>query len=1005
MKKTLFCTILLLIVGFTSSSKLFAQKEYFQQTVNYKINVRLNDVKHELYADETIEYTNNSNETLEFIYFHLWPNAYSQDNTTFAKQELANGRARFHFSKPEDRGYIDSLDFKVNGASVKWEYDKGNVDICKLMLNTPLKSGETITISTPFRVKIPICFSRLGHTKQQYQITQWYPKPAVYDRYGWHQLPYLDMGEFYSEFGSFDVAITLPENYVVGATGNLLDASEKQWLDKKVEETKNKSTFDKKDMAFPPSSSKLKTLHYHEENIHDFAWFADKRYNVYKGEVVLPKSGRKVTTWAMFTNDCFDTWKNSISFLNDAIKYYSQWYGEYPYNNCTAVRGSLEAGGAMEYPTITVVGNVGNAMAVENATMHEVGHNWFYGVLGFNEREYPMLDEGLNTFSERRYMLTKYPNLKLYELAFSMGLATILGVKDVPSKKYYEMVYFMSARINKDQAQNLHSMDYTQMNYGGVIYHKSALTYNYLLNYLGEDTFNKAMQTFYERWKFKHPYPEDLKKCFEEVTGKNLDWYFDDLLGSTKKIDYAVKSARADKVIIANNATMVSPFCISGLGKNDSVLFTNWYEGFEGEREFQFNSNNVSKLKIDYFEAIPEVNRKNNTIRSSGVFKKVEPLQIKMMQLFDKPDKTQFGILPAMGWNYYNQYMLGAIFYNYIYVNRLSYQLMPMYAFGSKSIAGSGKINYRIYPSSTLIQSINLSLSGVHYAYETESSSNFQRLKLQSEFEFKKSYPRSPVSNKLILNGVFSSLVADSLNMDEDVMFYTLNYLYSNSNRLRPYSLSMNFQYNEKFMKTWLVANYSISYNHPGKGLNFRLFAGSFLNSKDDMLSNYEFKLSGTSGSQDYLYENTFLGRFEDIKSDGNQFLSQQFVKDQGGFTALAPVISTNKWMVSITASTSIPKLPLKIYGTIATYDNAGDQTWSVLSQSSNEVKTIQSKKIAFETGVELNIKDFLIVYFPLATSKDIKNINDCFTSNYGEKIRFTLRLNNLNFFDKIYSF
>jgi len=999
MKKVFFTSIVLL--GFISN-QLLAQADYFQQRVNYQIKVKLNDVKHELLAFETIEYTNNSPNALEFIYFHLWPNAYKDNSTAFAKQELENGSTWFHFSKPVERGFIDSLDFRVNGETVKWEYDKDNIDICKLILNVPLKSGEKIVITTPFHVKIPICFSRLGHTNQQYQISQWYPKPAVYDKYGWHQFPYLDMGEFYSEFGTFDVSITLPENYVVGATGNLMNEDERAWLDKKVEETKNKTSFDKKDMKFPESSPKLKTLNYHEENIHDFAWFADKRYNVYKGEVVLPKSGRKVTTWTMFTNDCADEWKNSISFVSDAVFYYSKWYGEYPYNNCTAVRGSLEAGGAMEYPTITVVGNIGNALMVENATMHEVGHNWFYGILGFNEREFPMLDEGLNSFSERRYMIVKYPDKKLYEIGLPEGIANVAGLKDVPFKKYYEMLYFVLARTNTDQPQKIHSTKLTSFNYGGVIYHKSALTYNYLLNYLGEDTFNKAMQTFFEQWKFKHPYPEDLKKCFEDVTGKNLSWYFDDILGTNKKIDYAISGVKNDEVTIKNKASLNTPFCISGIDKGNNVLFTNWYDGFEGKKEIKFNPENVSKLKIDYYEAIPEVNRKNNTIRTNGILRKVEPLNLKMVQLFDNPDRTQLGILPSMGWNNYNQFMLGAVFYNYIYVSKFSYQLMPMYGFGSNSLAGSGKLTYHIYPKGTIIQNIYLSLSGIQYAYESNSSSNFQRLRLQSDILFKKSYPRSPITNKLTLNGVYSSLVADSSGSGKDAMFYNLKYSFTNSTRLHPYSFNVNLQYNENFMKTWLVTDYHVPYDRSGRGLNLRFFAGSFIFSNANLLSNYEFKLSGTTGAEDYLYEDTYLGRFENIKGNGNELLSKQFVKDQGGFTTYAPYISTDKWMVSFTASTAIPKLPFNLYGTIATYDNAGDTKWSVVTND-NKIKTVQSKLLAYETGIEFNLNDVFIVYFPLVTSHDIKEISNCLTSNYGEKIRFTLRLNKLNFFEKLY--
>jgi len=290
----------------------------FQQQVNYKINVTLDDTNHFLHADEEIEYINYSPDDLEFIYFHLWPNAYKNNKTAFAKQKISGSimaSTKFHYAREDDRGYIDSLDFRVNGQKVLWEYDPEHIDICKLFLNKPLKSGERITITTPFSVKLPHTFSRLGHVKQSYQISQWYPKPAVYDRYGWHPMPYLDQGEFYSEYGSFDVSITLPKNYVVGATGMLQNKEEIEWLEKKsavgsrqlansTDSIINDLGSEKptKNGDFPPSDPEMKTLRYVQDNIHDFAWFADKRYNVLKSEVELPHSKRKVTTWLMFTN-------------------------------------------------------------------------------------------------------------------------------------------------------------------------------------------------------------------------------------------------------------------------------------------------------------------------------------------------------------------------------------------------------------------------------------------------------------------------------------------------------------------------------------------------------------------------------------------------------------------------------------------------------------------------------------------------------------------------------
>jgi len=214
--RQLIISCLIVFASFAEASS----QEYFQQRVNYKIQVRLNDKLHELDAFETLDYINNSQDTLRFLFFHLWPNGYSNNKTELAKQLFSiNGKQKL-FNDPELKGYMDSLDFRIDNQKVQWNLLSGQPDICKVILNKPLLPHDSITITTPFHVKIPKgVTSRLGHIGESYQISQWYPKPAVYDQTGWHQMSNQDQGEFYSEFGSFDVSITLPENYIVGATG------------------------------------------------------------------------------------------------------------------------------------------------------------------------------------------------------------------------------------------------------------------------------------------------------------------------------------------------------------------------------------------------------------------------------------------------------------------------------------------------------------------------------------------------------------------------------------------------------------------------------------------------------------------------------------------------------------------------------------------------------------------------------------------------------------------
>ncbi|HQU95022.1 MAG TPA: hypothetical protein PLO39_02680, partial [Saprospiraceae bacterium] len=256
----------------------FSQTSYWQQKVDVTIDVRLDDSLHFLHGDEKIVYANNSPDELTYIYFHLYPNAYKNVRTAFANQMVENGSVKFLYSDKYQRGYIDSLDFKVlydeGQMSAKVEATK-DVDIVKLILPKPLQSGGKITITTPFRVKIPHVFSRLGHVKQSYQITQWFPKPAVYDAGGWHQMPYLNQGEFYSDYGDYEVRINLPSNYVVMGTGNIMEESENQWM---LEKSKEKIQVDQVEGKTPKSNKTRKTITFKESNIHDFAWFADKRW-------------------------------------------------------------------------------------------------------------------------------------------------------------------------------------------------------------------------------------------------------------------------------------------------------------------------------------------------------------------------------------------------------------------------------------------------------------------------------------------------------------------------------------------------------------------------------------------------------------------------------------------------------------------------------------------------------------------------------------------------------
>ncbi|OFY93985.1 MAG: hypothetical protein A3K10_08355, partial [Bacteroidetes bacterium RIFCSPLOWO2_12_FULL_31_6] len=698
---------LLIIIFFSCASLLFSQTEktYFQQQVNYNIVVKLDDKNHELTAFEKITYTNNSPKPLTSLYFHLWPNAYKKYNSALGKQQLEDHNTKLYFAPDSILGFIDGLEFKVGDEKLQIEYAPYDEDICIVYLLDPLKSGESVEITTPFHVKIPKgIFSRMGHLGESYQITQWYPKPAVYDKDGWHQMPYLDQGEFYSEFGTFDVFITLPKNYVVGATGDLVNGEkELDWLTAIAEKTATIDSFDYKDMSFPASSDTTKTLHYHQENVHDFAWFADKRYHVLKGEIELPHSKRKVTSWTMFTNNEAYLWKNSIEYINDATYYYSLWNGDYPYNQVTALDGALSAGGGMEYPNITVIGESGDAFGLETVIMHEVGHNWFYGILGSNERDHGWMDEGINSMNENRYIETKYPTRKFVgnDSIAQKNIFKWLDISQYSHKTQYELGYLVNARRNLDQPIEETSAAYTPLNYGGIVYAKTAIVFDYLMAYLGEELYDKCMQRYFNEWKFKHPQPEDLRKIFEEETGKELSWFFSGLIKTTNKIDYKIAGSKKDTsntenilLKIINKGEINGPFSISGV-KDGKIITTQWYEPIGNKTFVPFKKGDFDNYRIDAELNIPEIKRKNNTLKTSGLFKTTEPIRLQWLGSLENPDKTQLFYTPIAGWNMNDKGMLGLAFYNSTFPSKkFEYVLAPMYAFDSENINGYASFFY-----------------------------------------------------------------------------------------------------------------------------------------------------------------------------------------------------------------------------------------------------------------------------------------------------------------------
>ncbi len=1022
------------------SGAMFAQPDsnYFQQQVNFNINVKLNDVAHTIKGFETIQYKNNSPHQLKYIIFHLWPNAYKNNETDLAKQFLEHGDIDFYYAPEADRGFIDSLLFKIGADTLKWEFYKEEIkdkngevkkgkdgkalkkeyiDIAKVFLKTPLRPDSTISITTPFFVKIPSgLFSRLGHIGQSYQVTQWYPKPAVYDKSGWNPMPYLNQGEFYSEFGNFDVSITVPANYLVAATGELTGCpQEERMLELKAKETDllfKESKVDKIGNligtdAFHASSTEWKTLRYTQKNVHDFAWFADKRWHVLKGEYEFEKSGKLVTMWSFFTKENSRYWKKSVQYLNDALHYYSKWNGEYPYSILQAVDGTISAGGGMEYPTITNIGNVNGDIELETVIMHEVGHNWFYGILGSNEREHPWQDEGMNSANELRYMQKKYPELKLTDAIGFGFISQFAGMDSLKQKMQYYLAYKLAASGNDDQIIEGKAKDFTSANYGFIVYMKTAAAFNFLRAYLGDELYDQCMRSYYHAWRFKHPTPQDLRRVFERTSKKDLSWFFDDMLNSNKVIDYKVNKKKKpdtrstvtygwmkyeEGVEIKNKGGIQAPFYVVGY-RADTIADKRWYPGFKGRFVVSFPNGNFDKIVIDPFYDSPESSHQNNNfkykIKGRKLFARTEKIKLKFLAGYEDPKRSTLFYTPVIGGNAYDGWQAGMAFYNsFLFQKPFEWAVMPLYGIKSNKLNGSASITFNSNNrKSALIKKTVFGANGVMYSLPSVNGNpidiigRFYRVTPYWTVHFKPKKFASKIRQSATIR---YNLVTESSettcdgNCDDVVesktvitnSYVDLDYTLSNSTVFTPHSFNFKSRYGGDFAYATVDFIISKILGPRKKKITARAYFGSFL-FNDSNSPRFNLRGDGIRGYYDYTYETTFIGRFE---SQG--LGAQQFAEGFANMKAPTAYGQSNKWNAALNLYSDLPIPFFKVFADI------------VVAPLGTEIKTV------FDTGIYATLfGNALTIYVPFLVSGAIADEYEVNNRSFHERIRFTLNL------------
>ncbi len=504
-----------------ASPEAAKQKTLSTRVVAYQIDAHLDTAKHTIIATETLRYRNLTGQAQKTFPVHLYLNAF-QPQSTFISEERRDDPD--YEWKPEHFGAINISDLEVTGmgdltSQMRFiqpdDHNGADHTVMQIELPTAVPPGGDVEFKIAFKDQLPEVLARTGYLRDFYMVGQWFPKVGVWWKGAWNCHQFHNTTEFFADFGTFDVKVTLPQNEIVGAGGDLVSST------------------------INPDGTK--TLTFHSEDVHDFSWSASPSFT--DVEDSWTGSAGTVKLHVLMSPGNLASAPRYIQVLKGTLALYDQWIGPYPYDRLTVIdppHGGFEAGG-MEYPTLITADTnwfmPKGALLPELVTQHEFGHQYWYGMVATNEFEEAWLDEGINSYMETKGMDALYGK---YTSVFNLPFAQ-MGEDDEQRVSYLHLP-------DTDPITRFAWRFYDSGAYGAITYGKTTTVLLTLEKIIGEKTLRQALHAYFMRYRFTHPTGEDFIKTVEEVSGKNLRWYFDQAISGTQMLDYKILDAHSDPV-------------------------------------------------------------------------------------------------------------------------------------------------------------------------------------------------------------------------------------------------------------------------------------------------------------------------------------------------------------------------------------------------------------------------------------------------------------------------
>nr|WP_309727152.1 M1 family metallopeptidase [Mesonia maritima] len=594
----------------TKISAKSSNSTYWQQHVDYTMDVDVNAKDYQYTGTQELVYTNNSPDTLTQVFYHLYFNAFQPGSEMDVRSRTIqdpDSRVGDRISKlsADEIGYLNvnkltqdntDLDYKIIGTILQVELDE------------PILPGKKTTFKMNFEGQVPVQIRRSGRNNEEgvaLSMTQWYPKLAEYDFEGWHADAYIGR-EFHGVWGDFDVKITIDKDYVLGGSGYLQNPNEIG------------HNYQDKGKEINPTGEKL-TWHFKAPNVHDFTWAADPDFvhdkRVAKDGTILHFLYKDNPAYDS-ENNFTENWKKLPEKTEELLLYYNKHIGPYPYDQYSVIQGG---DGGMEYAMCTLITGNRSFGSLVGVTAHEFAHSWFQFLLATNEAQHEWMDEGFTTY-----------------ISTLAEEEVMNNSSEHPLSNSYRGYYYM-ANSGKEQPQSTHADRYeTNQNYGITAYAKGSVFLRQLEYLIGKENVDKTLKRYYNEWKFKHPTPNDFIRVAEKVSGAQLSWYLNDWTKTTNTIDYAIQEVTSEgnntKITLERKGLMPMPIDLKVTYSNGEsenfyipLRMMYWQKPTSAEKLSDWpwanptktitllaDKENISKIEIDPSQKMADVNRENN---------------------------------------------------------------------------------------------------------------------------------------------------------------------------------------------------------------------------------------------------------------------------------------------------------------------------------------------------------------------------------------------------------